>query len=149
MGYAVGVGKGKGADKGKGKGTGAQTYNAGKSNRQPEGSCNVCWQMGHYGRDCPNRTPAQIKAAEERKKAAKDAKAKGKGKGKKGKGKGKKGGVSGIEEESWDDTEWQKYEGEGDENVEFEGAIDIVDHFGIYSVEEVTDAHVYAPCSTM
>ena len=138
---------GVGVGKGKGKGTGSPTYSsssaagAGKG-KQPEGSCNVCWQMGHYGRDCPNRTPAQIKAAEERRKAAK---AKGKGKGKKGKGKGKKG-VNGIDDEEWNDDEWKEYESH--EEVEESGAIDIVDNFGVYAIDDINDSCTCTSCST-
>ena len=52
------VSKGKG--KGKGDGTKGGGAGWGQRQQQPEGSCRVCWQMGHYARDCPWRTPEQL-----------------------------------------------------------------------------------------
>ena len=82
----VGVGKGKGAGKGKGTGAAISThtsYNTGKG-RQPIGSCNICWQMGHYGLTAPtehlHRSERQRKDGRQLKRRAKERTRKAKAK---------------------------------------------------------------------
>ena len=48
---SAGAPKGLGAGKGAGQGGGAAQLGKGKG--MPPGACRICWQQGHYGRDCP------------------------------------------------------------------------------------------------
>lgn len=128
----LGAGKGLG-NKGKGKGKGDGT--TGKS--MPLGASRICWELGHYARDCPLWKPPKSKG--------KGTACKGKGKGGKGKGKGRKGGVNGVDK-SWEEgTEEECGEYEADTKVdgaEMSGAVwDLPsgNNFGVHCIIEVSD----------
>ena len=123
----------------------------GKGKGQPPGTCNRCWQKGHFARDweqCPKGGLKGTKLKGDPKggsgsATAATAKQKGKGKGKDRKGKGKYGSVNGIG--SWDDwteeEERQRATDEAEEGEEVNGNVldlDELEQWDVWAVETET-----------